>query len=192
MRAAENPAFEVSFHEAIFCLRKVQLSPQKFQSIQQSLGKTPALDPINLVEIKTQSVAQVLSSMNWKNAIFGQITNRVFVAMTENTALTGSYTKNPFFLKDEHLTSVIAFVHDKSISTEPITLNFQNGDFLDGYRSLFTTTGNINPNEGIGITRNEYQDGFSLFGFDLRPALCAGGHQEFKRSGESRSSLEFG
>ena len=176
----------------IFCLRKVQLSPLKFQSIQQSLGKTPALDPINLIEIKTQSVAQVLSSMNWENAIFGQITNRDFVAMTENTVFTGSYTKNPFFLKHKHLTSVIAFVNGKSISTEPITLNFQNGDFLDGYWSLITTTGKINPNEGIGITWNEYQDGFSLFGFDLRPALCVGGHQEFKRSGESRSSLESG
>ena len=190
--AAENPSFKVSFQEVIFCLRKVQLSPHKFQSIQQRLEKTPALYPINRVEIKTQSVAQGLSSLNWKNDILGQIPDRSFVATTENAAFTGSYTKNPFLFKHNHLTSGGAYVNAKSIPANPITLNIQNGDFLDCDRSQFTTTRKINCDEGIGITRNEYKDGFSLFGFDLSPALCVGGHQEFKRCGNLRLSLEFG
>ena len=169
--AAENLAFKVSFQEVTFCLRKVQLSPQKFQSIQQRLEKTPALYPINHVEIKTHSVAQGLSSLNWENAILGQIPNRAFVAMTENVAFTGSYTKNPFLFKHNHLTSAGAYVNDKSIPANPITLNIQSGDFLDCDRSLFTTTRKINRDEEIGITRNEYKDGFSLFDFDLSPAL---------------------
>ena len=78
LSAAENPAFKISFQEVIFCFGKVQLTPQKFQSIQQRLEKTPALYPINRVETKTHSVAQGLSSLNWKNAILGQIPNRVF------------------------------------------------------------------------------------------------------------------
>ena len=64
-----------------------------------------------------------------------------------------------------------------------LLLNFQNGDFLDGYQSVFTTIGKINGDEGIGITRNVYKDRFSLFGFDLSPALCVGGDQEFKEVG---------
>ena len=62
--AAENPAFKVPFQEVNFCLRKVQLSPHKFQSIKQRLEKTPVLYPINRFEIKAQSVAQGLSSLN--------------------------------------------------------------------------------------------------------------------------------
>ena len=46
--------------------------------------------------------------------------------------------------------------------------------------------------KGIGITRNEYKDTFSLFGFDLSPALCLGGHQEFKNGGNLRLSLQCG
>ena len=149
------------------------------QSIQQRLEKTPALYPINRVEIKADSVAQGLSSLNWENAILGQIPKRVFVAMTENPAFTGSYIKNPFLFKHNHLTSIAAYGNGKNIPANPIVLNFQNGYFPDGYRSIFTTIGNINRDEGIGITRNEYKDGFSLFGFDLSPALCVGGHQEF-------------
>ena len=191
LSAVENPTFKVSFQEVMFCLCKVQLSSHKFQSIQQRLEKIPALYPINRAEIKTHSVAQGLSSLNWKSAILGQIPNRVFIAMVDNAVFTGSNTKNPFFFKHNHLTSVAAYVNGKSIPANPITLNFRNGDFLDGYRSLFTTTGKINRDEGIGIARSEYKDGFSLFGFDLSPALCVGGHQEFKKTGNLRVSLEF-
>ena len=80
---------------------------------------------------------------------------RVFVATTENAAFTGSYNKNPFLFKHNHLTSAGACVNGISIPANPITLNFQNGDFPDGYRSLFTTTGKINCDEGTG---NKYKD----------------------------------
>ena len=73
LSAAENPEFKLSFQEVIFCLRKVQLSLHKFQSVQQRPEKTPALYPFNGIEIKTHSVAQCLSSLNWENAILGQI-----------------------------------------------------------------------------------------------------------------------
>ena len=91
--------------------------------------------------------------------------------MAENAAFTGSYTKNLFSFKHNHLTSVAAYVNCKSIPANLIVLNVQIGNFLDGYRSIFTTTGKINRDVGIGITRNEYKDGFSLFGFDLIPTL---------------------
>ena len=188
---AENPAFKVSFQEVVFCLRKVQLSPHKFQSIQQILEKTPALYPINRVEIKTYSVARGLSSLNWENAILGQTPNRVFIAMTENATFTESYIKNPFLFTHNYLTSIAAYVNVKSTPANPIFLNFEKEDFLDGYRSKFTAFGKINRDEGIGIARNEYKDGFSLFGFDLSPALCVREHQEFKRSGNLRLSLQF-
>ena len=108
---AENRTFKVSFQDVIFCLRKVRLSPHKFQSIPQTLEKTSALYPINCVKIKIHSVAQRLSSPNWENAILGQIQNIVFVVMTENAAFTGSYTKNPFLFKHNHLNSAVAYVN---------------------------------------------------------------------------------
>ena len=141
--------------------------------------------------MKTHSVAQGLSSLNWENSMLGQMPNRIFVAMPKNAAFTGSYTKNPFLFKHNHLTSIAAYVNGKSIPANPIVLNVRKGDFLDAYRSRSTTTGKINTDEGIGVTRNEFKDGFSLFGFHLSPALCVGRHQEFKRSGDLRLSLQF-
>ena len=141
------------------------------------------------------------------------------MAMIKNAAFTGSYPKNPFLFKPNHLTFAAAYVNPfmhnvvewpnilqkscgvntarllkyalpfynimhervngKSIPANPVTLNFQSGGFLDDYRTIFATTGKINRDEGIGIVRNEHKDGFSLFGFDLSPAFCVGGNQEF-------------
>ena len=76
----------------------------------------------------------------------------------------------------------------------PIVLNFQNGHFDDGYRSIFTTIKKKSRDKGIGITRNEDKDGFSLFGFDLSPSICVGGHQKkkSKRRRNLRLLLQFG
>ena len=66
---------------------------------------------MHLVEIKTHLVAQGLSSLNWENAVLGQLRKRVFVAMTKNAAFNELYTKNPFLFKYNYLTSAVAYVN---------------------------------------------------------------------------------
>ena len=192
LTSAENPSYKLSFNEVIFCVRKVLLTPHKFQSIQQKLERSPALYPIHRTEFKTHSVAQGLSSVNWENAILGQLPKRIFLGMLDNTSFSGAYGENPYLFKHNNITSVGAFVNGKSLPANPIRMNIENGDYLDGYRSLFTATGKINRDEEMGISRKDYIDGYTLVGFDLSPALCAGEHQEFKRNGNLRLSLEFG
>ena len=94
-----------------------------------------------------------------------------------------------FNFKHYNIRDISVFVNGESVSP-PIRLNFTSGDYLDGYRSLFSATGKINRDEDIALT-SEYSDGYSLFGFDLSPALCNGGHQEPARKGSLRISLEF-
>lgn len=80
----------------------------------------------------------------------------------------------------------------KAFFANLITLNFWNGIFLGGYRSIFTNTAKINHDEKIETTRNEYHDRFKIFSFNLRPALFIDVHQEFKRSGIYRCHLKLG
>ena len=49
--------------------------------------------------MKTHSVVQRISSLDWQNANMGQLPNRVFMAMVNNDARTGSIAKNPFYFK---------------------------------------------------------------------------------------------
>ena len=49
--------------------------------------------------MKTHSLGQRISSLNWENAYVGQLPDRVFIAMMNNDAYTGSIAKNPFNFK---------------------------------------------------------------------------------------------
>ncbi|XP_066926649.1 uncharacterized protein F54H12.2-like [Clytia hemisphaerica] len=132
--------------------------------------KNVASYPINRVLVKTHSIAAGLTSLNWDNLILGQLPNRIFLGMIDNDSYTGNYKKNPFNFKHFDVRDVAVYVNGKTLS-HPMKLNFTDWEYLEGYRSLFTATGKINRDEGMGISRRDYPNGYSLFGFDLSAAL---------------------
>ena len=187
---ASGNAHSLKLSEVVLCVRKVQLTHHKFAEIQQGLENNVVSYPINRVHVKTHSIAAGLTSLNWDNLILGQLPNRIFLGMVDNDSYTGKYKKNPFNFKHFDVREVAVYVNGKTLS-QPMKLNFEDGEYLEGYRSLFTTTGKINRDEGIGLTRREYSNGYSLIGFDLSPALCTGPHQEPIKEGSIRITLEF-
>ena len=74
--------------ETQLCVQYVKLSDEKYRNIQQSLPATPASYPIKCVVMKTHSAEQGISSLNWENALVGQLRNRNFMAMVDNDAYT--------------------------------------------------------------------------------------------------------
>ena len=110
--------------------------------------------------------------------------------MVDNDSYTGNYKKNPFNFKHFDVCEVAVYGNGKTL-LQPMKLNFDDGEYLEGYRSLFTTIGKINRDEGIGLSRREYSNGYSLIGFDLSTALCTGPHQELIKEGSIRITLEF-
>ena len=189
--AASGSDYKILSTEALLCVRKVRLTPHKFQEIQQNLEKVPAVYPINRVDVKTYSVAAGLTSLNWDNAFQGQIPNRIFVGMVENVSFTGQYDKNPYNFKHFNLSSIGIYVNGASLPAHPIKCNFDNNFYLNGYHSLFTTTGKFARDEGLDILRTDYKNGYTLFGFDISPASCNGGHQELIKRGTVRISIDF-
>ena len=169
----------------------MQLTQHKFIELQKTMESIPALFPINRVSVRTHSVAAGLSTLIWDNIYQGQLPNRVFVGMVDNDSFTGNYKKNPFNFKHYNINKIGCFANGESLPTQPLKLDFENDHYLDGYRSLFTSTGKLNRDEGIDVSRKEYKSGFSLFGFDISPSICNGGHQEPIKRGTLRLELVF-
>ena len=123
-------------------------------------------------------MAAGLTSFIWDNIYQGQLPNRIFVGMVDNDSFSGVYKKNPFNFQHYNISKIGCFVNGESLPTQPLKLNFAGNQYLEGYRSLFTATGKINRDEGIDINRTDYKAGHTLFGFDISPSMCNGGHQE--------------
>ena len=64
--------------EAQLCVKYVKLPDKKYRDIQQFLLATSACYSIKRVVMKTHSVAQGISSLNWVNTHVGQLPNSVY------------------------------------------------------------------------------------------------------------------
>jgi hypothetical protein len=74
----------------------------------------------------------------------------------------------------------------------PLTPNFGEGLYLESYMSLFFATGKLNLDEGLIISRSEYANGYTLFGFDLSSDLSADAlHFDTIKSGNFKLDLKF-
>ena len=101
---------------------------------------TPACYLMKRVIMNTHSVAQELSSLNWKNAHMGHLPNRVFMAIVGNDAYTGRITKNPYNFK-RFSTSQLAIHLNGEMPAPPLRLNFADNQYIGLYRTLFSTAG---------------------------------------------------
>ncbi|XP_066910114.1 uncharacterized protein F54H12.2-like [Clytia hemisphaerica] len=186
-----NADYKVVITEAIMCLRKVQLTPHKFEEIQRRLEKEQANYPLDRIDIRTHSAATGLSSFVWHNAYQGQMPSKIVVGVVDNSSYVGNYKENPFNFAHHSIRKVGVFINGESLPGKPIIVNFTNGQYLEGYKSLFDIAGTFGADDGSDIPRIDYKNGYALFGFDISQSLCRGGHQQPKRRGTLKIELEF-
>ena len=93
------------------CVRCVKLFDQKYKNIYQSFPVTLTCYPIKCVVMKTHFVVQGISSLNGENTHVGQLPNRVFMAMVDNVAYTGSIAKTPFNFRNFSASQVALYLN---------------------------------------------------------------------------------
>ena len=140
--------------------------------------------------MKTHYVAQGISSLNWENAHVDKLPDRVFMAMVDNHAYTGSIAKNLFKFKYFNASQVAIYLNGE-MPAPPLKLDFADNQYIDGYRSLFATAGRIDMDNGLDITRADDKSGCCIFAFDTSPSLCHGEPQERKRNATLRANIKF-
>jgi len=69
--------------------------------------------------------------------------------------------------------------------------DFENGQYIRAYSSLFVGTGKIYKDEGLYITREDYANGYALYAFDLTADLGEDDHFSLMRQGSVRLGLKF-
>ena len=111
--------------------------------------------------------------------------------MVDNDSMNGIYSKNPFNFQHYNVQQVGVYINGESLPGQPIKTNFSKNQFLEGYQSLFASTGKLNSDSGLDIHRDDYMNGYKLFGFDISPSICNGGHIELNKRGTLKIQLEF-
>ena len=183
--------FKVKLHDVKLFIRKVKLSPSVFIAQAKAFEIGTAKYPIKRVVCKSFTVSRGNLDFSQESLFTGQLPCKLILGIVDNTAFNGAYDHNPFFFKNYNLTQVKVLLDGISFSCLPIDVNYQNNQTILGYMSLFAATGKLLKDEGNDITRDDYANGFSLYGFDLSADQNEDDHLNLARDGSLRVDLKF-
>ena len=192
MSDGANPAFKVKIHECKLLVRKVHISPTVFIEQAKAFEIGNAKYPIRRVVCKSYSIGTGMRDSVHEGLFTGQIPSRIVIALVNNESFNGSYRRNPFNLKHYNLSSIKIYVDGQANNNiKAIECDFENHQSLSGYLSLFTGSGKYRRDEGLDIDREDYENGYTLFVYDLSPDLSEETYFNLIKDGSIRVELKF-
>lgn len=149
-------------------------SPEMVVAHQRVLeGGKKAFYPYMRSEIKQHALTQGQYSISLDDIFLGRVPSKVVVCMVNSLAMHGSYSKNPFFFRHFKTNYANITINGESFPSQALQPVFTNspltGNYINSYLRMYG-----NGNDMIGLTRDDYATGYTLFCFDLNPDVAEG------------------
>ena len=148
---------------------KVNVSPEVMMGHNAALEIADSIYPFARTDIRTFNIAEGNFGMNIEDIWQGEVPTRLVVGFVKSQAYNGDYHLNPFHFEHFDVSDIGFFVHGEATPRPAYKLDIENGIYLQGLNSLYKITGKTMENSDIGITRETYQQGYTLIGFDVDP-----------------------
>ena len=191
MAGGVNPDYKVRIVDAVLFVRKAVLSPTVAMAHIRALEKGTAKYPLRPVDCKVYSIAQGSMSSTHENLFLGTLPKRIILWCVDNDALNGAFGKNPFHAKNNAINFLAVYVDGRQVPAKPLQPNFETGQYVRSYVNLFSATGKQGQDEGNELTRDDFGNGYTFFGFDLTPDACDGGCFHLVQKGNLRIEIHF-
>jgi len=149
---------------------------------------------LNRVIVRSYTIASGVMDHAILNAFGGQLPKRIWFYLVTNTAFQGAYNENPFNAAHHNVNYVCVHVNGTPYPNIPFTPDYQrNGNWTREYYSLFDASGIKYGNQGLDITREDYPNGYCIYGLDLTSNHGAGdaSHMNLVKQGEVRIEFKF-
>lgn len=182
-----NANYQLDIEDIALLIRKCKMSDAAYT--QATLSN--ALYPITRVLMKDYSFTSGVQNVNMNNIAHGILPQRIVMAMVSNMASNGTTTMNPFNFQHFGLSECNVAINGSTVNGKSLKFDFENSRDIDGYWSLFASTGKMYHNVGSVISRKDYKDGYAIIVVDLSPSLCDGDYIDPDISGDLSISLTF-
>jgi hypothetical protein len=183
--------FKVVVTEASLLVRKVKISPSVYLAHAKTLESGTAKYPIRSVICKSFTIPAGYLDVSHEKLFSGQLPTRLIVGLVDNRAYNSDRERNPFNFRYFSLTEIGIYLDGQLYGLQPLKLDFATGRYVAAYAGLFGGT-NINRDEGNGISRTDFSNGYALYAYDLTPDLGEDDHVNLTRQGTVRLNLKFG
>ena len=124
----------------------------------KALENGTAKYPIRRVVCKTLTVPANFMDVSHEKLFSGQLPTRIVVGLVRNDAFNGDRRRNPFNFQHFNVSEMSLYLDGQQSGIKPMELNY-NCHYIRAYNTLFSGTGKICKDEGIGIDRSDYMNG---------------------------------
>jgi hypothetical protein len=104
----------------------------------------------------------------------GVLPRRVIVGFVSNEAFNGNNELSPFNFKNYSIKHIACYLDRTQFLLRPYTPDFNKKKYMGEYFGLFEATNQTGNRVNIDISREEYYDGYTPFGFNFAPDLAEG------------------
>lgn len=184
-------AYKLNILSASLFVKKVSVSPGVRLGHAQALLSTTAKYPIDRVCLKNFSIPAGSRVSNQENLFLGTLPKSIILGMVDNDAFTGAYDKNPFAFKHYDLEFLAVYVDGQQHPAKPLQPNFGSGTAVREFYQLALSSGRHLKNQALVIDREDFLQGYTLYGFNLTPDEECGQHISLVKSGNIRLEVRF-
>jgi len=179
----------VEFLDASLFVHRSKVSPLIVQAHERTLQKSNAKYPVCRSEVKTFTVNSGTFSANIDNIVSGQLPRRALVAIVSNSAFNGDYGKNPYNFKNYKVNYITSHIDGLQYPAVPYTPDFTSGAVTREYIGFFEALGQLSTDSVISLSRDDWINGKTIFGFNYAPDFANGCIQEGHTSPFKRGTM---
>jgi len=192
---AVPPAYNVEIIDPVLWVTKVRLSDFTFEKLADPrvLGKKMCYD-IEREVTRSFLIPRGTRSHTIDNVCgMGQIPKRLMFGFVHSQAFNGDYGRNPFNYEHINLSHAAVFVNGQCFPQTPFTPVYagNNPSYMREFESVPDSLGYTGGNVGTDIDRDEYPNGYCLYGFDLTPTGTAHVSSSTTKREEGNVRIEF-
>ena len=184
------PVYKITISDAIFYVKKIELTPPVFNAISTVLNDKNAQYAITRTTPKVFTVPRGQQSQHIDNAFLGEIPKHIAICMMDNDSYDGNYKKNPFNFQHYNLTQIGISDNGEEVPFKLLKLNFDDKLIVTAYSTLFSDIGKLHGNSGSIIKREDYSEGYTVIVADLTP-FEIGDNFDLKEEGTLSIDLVF-
>ncbi|TKS65887.1 hypothetical protein D9C73_028356 [Collichthys lucidus] len=169
LMGARDSLFRLRILGASLFVKKVTVSPAIRLGHAAALLRGNALYPLSRVNVKTYSIPANSRICNQENLFLGAMPKYVVLGMVHHEAFTGRRDLSPFNFVHNNVEYLALCQDGRQVPAKAFQPQFNQGSSVREFYNMFIATGRHLKDLPLSINREEFNDGYSLFVFNLTP-----------------------
>lgn len=174
-------------------VRRYIPAPDFMLAVADELQQRTVKYHIERTVMRVYDIAAGIQTSQFSNIQIGQLPKAVFVGFVESEDFHGKGKTSPFNFQHCNVSQISVEVDGQSFPSKPYRADFSKKSSLECYDGLLDALGRRgDPTGEFIVDRKGYENGYTIFGFDLTPGATGLGPLTLIKQGNLSVAVTFG